>query len=167
MLQTRCPALLCQPIIGTESSCCRTHNLYLPPQAKAVPTRPGKVPLEKGYSQLDWMRVSRTEDTSGAMPAFHLSFMNHAYSRATTERTQQLFANDNLVAGMLSCYHVGLDSYIRAAKGRMTSSRGLCGYGLWLAYKWYARARCLLSCNCRQKRRSSQTGHNARGSAAA
>ncbi len=35
-------------------------------QAKGVPTRPGKVPLEKGYSQLDWMRLSRNEDMSGA-----------------------------------------------------------------------------------------------------
>ena len=35
-------------------------------QAKGVPTRPGKVPLEKGYSQLDWMRLSRSGDMSGA-----------------------------------------------------------------------------------------------------
>ena len=32
--------------------------------AKAMPPparRPGKVPLEKGYSQMDWMRVQKTE----------------------------------------------------------------------------------------------------------
>ena len=32
--------------------------------AKAMPPparRPGKVPLEKGYSQMDWMRVQRSE----------------------------------------------------------------------------------------------------------
>lgn len=35
-------------------------------QAKGLPARPGKVPLEKGYSQLDWMRVSKNEDMAGA-----------------------------------------------------------------------------------------------------
>ena len=36
-------------------------------QAKTEPARPGKVPLEKGYSQLDWMRLSRTQDLSGTL----------------------------------------------------------------------------------------------------
>lgn len=27
--------------------------------------RPGKVPLEKGYSQMEWMRLQRTKDLAG------------------------------------------------------------------------------------------------------
>ena len=31
------------------------------PQARGKqPARPGKVPLEKGYSQMDWLRLTRT-----------------------------------------------------------------------------------------------------------
>ncbi len=62
----------------------RTQKLYLPRQAKGVPSRPGKVPLEKGYSQLDWMRLSRTGDMSGAMLAL-LIFLDDAYPVKTTE----------------------------------------------------------------------------------
>ena len=34
-------------------------------QVSSVPARPGKVPLEKGYSQMDWLRRCKTEDMSG------------------------------------------------------------------------------------------------------
>ena len=38
-------------------------------QVSSVPARPGKVPLEKGYSQMDWLRRCKTEDMSGRCPA--------------------------------------------------------------------------------------------------
>ena len=38
-------------------------------QGKQPSTRPGKVPLAPGYSQMRWMQLSRTEDLSGEYKA--------------------------------------------------------------------------------------------------
>ncbi len=53
-----CPARLACTAGHALHDACVTRGL---PQARTKqPARPGKVPLEKGYSQMDWLRLTRT-----------------------------------------------------------------------------------------------------------
>jgi len=38
-----------------------------------LPKRPGKIPLEKGYSQMDWMRLQQTSKDLAGLSSMHTS----------------------------------------------------------------------------------------------
>lgn len=66
--------LFCHPTMHQSDEMCLTL-LPLPVQIASRPvSRPGKVPLEKGYSQMDWLRLSRSSpDLAGQCSLHHLS----------------------------------------------------------------------------------------------
>lgn len=64
-----CNVLLCTLDICTSGIGLYTSGydlgICLLQLAPKVATRPGKIPLEKGYSQMDWLRLSKTLDLAG------------------------------------------------------------------------------------------------------